>query len=921
MSGPTTTGSIDAKLTVDDSDFKRGMAEAKAEAKEVGALEPTVKVDANVGPALAKLSQVAVAEQRLEVATRQAANSASTSYVANERLRAMQEKRGATELQLTAATEAAARADRNAEASELKLMAATKALSAAKAEEIRKSQEQVLANEEVAASDEKTIRSNNRRISGLQVLLGLAPAIVAAAAPVAGAAVGLGAAFGVMGVSGVLAIMGIKQAMEVGDTVGNTYAAGLSSLKGNLDDLAGTSANAMLSTFNRSVSDVNARMPFLTDMVGSASAALGTMGNTALRGVLDGLQTMNPLLQAGQDELGQFVTWLFSFNGTNGFTQFINYSVENLPSVMHLIENLVVTGGQILSAFAPLGPVVIGFLTGLTDGLNNLPLPVLAGLVTSAVLLGPALRLAFAPGVSALIVSVGEAIGFTGVMANLAVPVVGVLTAVIAGIGVAAASASFGTDKGTASLHDYTQALKDDSLAIGEHVQAQVAKELVDSGAAQAALRLGLSLQTVQQAALGNATAIEAVKNVTDEAAKGIIDWTSGGAYASEQNKRLSADVDLMRGSVIGASGAINDQLDKQKLLNEMMHPTSAAMTDQAREAQSLAEKYGTTVAALQSAQGAEASTGQTLAETTIKMQLQNDAAGILKGTLDTLNGKALSAAQAQNAFDSSLANMGDHVDKVGKKVEFTTTSIGDMSAASVALRGQLNGQVANLQQVVEANGGLANSTGKAREQMVTMRQQIIDNAVAHGVDKDAVSAYIDKLMAVPASVPPTKLDVDNAAANQKIAYTKFLLDSLRDKTIFVNVQRSESVSTGLGDAKGSDKPTAYATGGRVAYLASGGVPDFKPMGTDTVPAMLTPDEFVMQRGSAKSIGHDTLDYMNRTGQLPPTGQTQQGGPVTVNLILDGKIIDTRIVDLAAGVADQRIHAADTSVQYQRRGR
>ena len=51
MTGPTTTGSIDAKLTVDDSDFKRGMEEAKVEAQEVGALHPEVKVDANVGTA------------------------------------------------------------------------------------------------------------------------------------------------------------------------------------------------------------------------------------------------------------------------------------------------------------------------------------------------------------------------------------------------------------------------------------------------------------------------------------------------------------------------------------------------------------------------------------------------------------------------------------------------------------------------------------------------------------------------------------------------------------------------------------------------------------------------------------------------------------------------------------------------------
>jgi hypothetical protein len=73
MTGPTTTGSIDAKLTLDRSDFKRGMDEARAEAREVGSLEPTVKVDANVGPALAKLEAVAKAERDLDMADQRSA--------------------------------------------------------------------------------------------------------------------------------------------------------------------------------------------------------------------------------------------------------------------------------------------------------------------------------------------------------------------------------------------------------------------------------------------------------------------------------------------------------------------------------------------------------------------------------------------------------------------------------------------------------------------------------------------------------------------------------------------------------------------------------------------------------------------------------------------------------------------------------
>jgi hypothetical protein len=156
-----------------------------------------------------------------------------------------------------------------------------------------------------------------------------------------------------------------------------------------------------------------------------------------------------------------------------------------------------------------------------------------------------------------------------------------------------------------------------------------------------------------------------------------------------------------------------------------------------------------------------------------------------------------------------------------------------------VALRGQLNSQVTNLQAVVEANGGLANSTGKARAQMVTMRQQIIDNAVAHGVDRKAVTAYIDKLLAIPKSVPPTKLDVAKTAAEKKIADLQAKINAIRQgkvpetnmgtqnalaqiralqakinalhgKNIAVNVN-THSYSTGPG---GSGGPVAGAAGG-----------------------------------------------------------------------------------------------------------
>ena len=47
---------------------------------------------------------------------------------------------------------------------------------------------------------------------------------------------------------------------------------------------------------------------------------------------------------------------------------------------------------------------------------------------------------------------------------------------------------------------------------------------------------------------------------------------------------------------------------------------------------------------------------------------------------------------------------------------------------------------------------------------------------------------------------------------------------------------------------------------------------------TDTVPAMLTPGEFVIKRDSAQKIGYDALELMNETGKVP--SNFQEGGNV-----------------------------------------
>ena len=57
--------------------------------------------------------------------------------------------------------------------------------------------------------------------------------------------------------------------------------------------------------------------------------------------------------------------------------------------------------------------------------------------------------------------------------------------------------------------------------------------------------------------------------------------------------------------------------------------------------------------------------------------------------------------------------------------------------------------------------------------------------------------------------------------------------------------------------------PVRYSMGGAVARYAMGGM---TPLGSDSIPAMLTPGEFVIRRPAVQSIGKDRLEKINKTG-------------------------------------------------------
>jgi TP901 family phage tail tape measure protein len=85
-----------------------------------------------------------------------------------------------------------------------------------------------------------------------------------------------------------------------------------------------------------------------------------------------------------------------------------------------------------------------------------------------------------------------------------------------------------------------------------------------------------------------------------------------------------------------------------------------------------------------------------------------------------------------------------------------------------------------------------------------------------------------------------------------------------------------------------------FAKGGivRPLYAEDGTLVPFTPQGTDTVPAMLTPGEFVLQRAAVQRLGVGLLDKLNRG-----TAIQSDNGSVVVNLnITTEQPIDERFI-------------------------
>ena len=202
--------------------------------------------------------------------------------------------------------------------------------------------------------------------------------------------------------------------------------------------------------------------------------------------------------------------------------------------------------------------------------------------------------------------------------------------------------------------------------------------------------------------------------------------------------------------------------------------------------------------------------------------------------------------------------------------------------AALINAQGQNTQSIANLVPEVQA---LANVIGN--ELVEAIKQQNAEIAAQRARSSDveaATQAKIDAEKSPDAIKAKNEEEARKLAAYQAEAEARIEKQGTRIGEVIVNAierllqnvadkadQNANLGQTGRGAPNSQGR--GYATGGIVYREGGGSI--FKPQGTDTVPAMLTPGEFVVKKSAVDHYGSDTLEKLNNK-----TLYAAGGGPV-----------------------------------------
>lgn len=336
-------------------------------------------------------------------------------------------------------------------------------------------------------------------------------------------------------------------------------------------------------------------------------------------------------------------------------------------------------------------------------------------------------------------------------------------------VGAATVASIFISKMGDAKVQvtDFTAAIKDDGNALGANSSAAVAADLAHRGLYDSLGKLGVGMDTVTKAAMGNSDALQAVEQATAKAIKSggalnsagavkdlqTIEATAAGLH-DQQKAQLQATA-----ATQAAADAATDDASVQARLAESSKQAAAGTMQRAAAARaaadaSRAEASGDTsvAAAAKGSTSAKSNSTKATKDATAATKADEAAArahASAQKASNTATNDASKAAAANAKAQSSAASATDNNSYAN------STAAGKAKEATSATKAQTQAQDANTR---SANAGISASQAAAR---------------AHDADTKAATAHAKATSdAAKAAAGDAQAQADAAEAARQAAFT-----------------------------------------------------------------------------------------------------------------------------------------------------
>lgn len=421
-------------------------------------------------------------------------------------------------------------------------------------------------------------------------------------------------------------------------------------------------------------------------------------------------------------------------------------------------------------------------------------------------------------------------------------------------------------DSTTGALTKNTSELVSNALAAKTSI---LGFEVSGSSAFDKAKRLGLSLETVTKAAQGNAKAYRELLAVQKEI-RGTNDNDFVTKKYGEGLSAASADITELVQAVDKQRGALSSAKEQQGQLSEAQKDSKSASDGAASGLDNLADS-------------AEDAT-----------QAISDTANAIKG----FNSAQLDVNSAQRDFEAAIDDVTSSIKDNGQSLDVTTEKGRANAAALDSIAQSTLNYAGALYQQTGNQDTATNALNKGRDSLVAALGQ-------YGVTGQAAQDYADKILGTPtdwatlftaetgdaasktdaltgkigrvpskketrllgeisdarskidelqkklASVPASKrtaVQAEIAAARSNLNTIQAQLNAIQSKTVTVTVNRNVA---------------SNPTGGNAAFASGGSVRGPGTATSDSIPAMLSNGEYVIQASSVSKYGTPFLDRVN----------------------------------------------------------